>query len=83
MTYVSDCLLPIAPDALLLVNGLKNIVAFGFLYALSPWIASMGFVNTFGMQAGIYVAIIAGGGLFLWLFGAGIRRVTGRWRIIL
>lgn len=32
MTYVSDCYYPVSPDALLLVNGLKNIVAFGFLY---------------------------------------------------
>lgn len=31
MTYVSDCYYPVASDALLLVNGLKNIVCFGFL----------------------------------------------------
>jgi len=37
MTYLSDCYLPVAPDALLLVNGLKNIVAFGFLYGIVPW----------------------------------------------
>lgn len=37
MVYVSDCYLPVAPDALLLVNGLKNIVAFGFLYGIVPW----------------------------------------------
>jgi hypothetical protein len=38
MAYVSDCALPVNADALLLVNGLKNIVAFGFLYAVVPWV---------------------------------------------
>ncbi|MBE7179668.1 MAG: hypothetical protein INR71_00385 [Terriglobus roseus] len=31
MTYVSDCYFAVSTDALLLINGLKNIVAFGFL----------------------------------------------------
>jgi len=46
MTYVSDCYLPVAPDALMLINGLKNIVAFGFLYGIVPWFLA-GPVSTF------------------------------------
>lgn len=42
MTYVSDCYLPVNADALELVNGLKNIVAFGFLYGVIPWITTAG-----------------------------------------
>lgn len=82
MTYVSDSYLPVAPDALLLVNGLKNIVAFGFLYGVVPWVDKTGYVNAFGTQAGVFVAILALG-LPLWYFGEKIRHVTGKWKIIL
>ncbi|KAL2353778.1 major facilitator superfamily domain-containing protein [Cryomyces antarcticus] len=82
MTYVSDCYLPVAPDALLLVNGLKNIVAFGFLYGVVPWITKSGYVNTFGTQAGVFVAIMALA-IPLAIFGERIRHKTGQWRIIL
>jgi len=82
MTYVSDCYLPVAPDALLLVNGLKNVVAFGFLYGIVPWYLE-GPAACFGAQAGIFAAVIVGGGVPLALFGGRIRRATGRWRVIL
>jgi hypothetical protein len=49
MAYVSDCALPVNSDALLLVNGLKNIVAFGFLYGVIPWVEEVGYVDCFGM----------------------------------
>lgn len=82
MTYVSDCYLPVAPDALMLINGLKNIVAFGFLYGVVPWVSQAGYVNTYGTQAGVYVAILALA-IPLSFFGARIRHITGSWRIIL
>jgi len=53
MTYVSDCYLPINADALELVNGVKNIVAFGFLYGVVPWVTKDGYINAFGAQAGV------------------------------
>lgn len=83
MAYVSDCYLPVAADALLLVNGLKNLVAFGFLYGVVPWVMEAGYINAFGTQAGVFVAVIVLGGLPLWWFGAKIRHTTARWRIIL
>ena len=82
MTYVSDCYLPVNADALLLVNGYKNVVAFGFLYAIVPWVTETGYVNAFGTQAGVYVLIM----LFaipLIFFGQRIRHATAKWKIIL
>jgi hypothetical protein len=43
MTYVMDSYYPIAAEALLLVNGLKNIVAFGYTYGVIPWVDGMGY----------------------------------------
>ncbi|KAI1859012.1 uncharacterized protein JN550_012274 [Neoarthrinium moseri] len=83
MTYVSDCVLPVNMDALMLVNGLKNIVAFGFLYGIIPWVEDVGYVNCFGAQAGIFVAIILIGATSLIIFGAKMRHAQASWRIIL
>jgi hypothetical protein len=82
MAYVSDCILPINSDALLLVNGLKNIVAFGFLYGVVPW-ADQGYINCFGALAGIFVATIGLGGVLLVVYGARARHTSAQWRIIL
>lgn len=43
MTYVMDSYFPVAPEALLLVNGLKNVVAFGFTYGAVPWVVARGY----------------------------------------
>ncbi|SPQ18396.1 78977645-7e35-44a7-bb3f-ea4bbb5d8841 [Thermothielavioides terrestris] len=83
MAYVSDCVLPVNSDALMLVNGSKNIVAFGFLYGVVPWVDRVGYVDCFGTQAGIFVAVIGLGMLLLIPFGEKIRHVQARWRIIL
>ena len=45
MTYVMDSYYAIAPECLLLVNGLKNVVAFGFAYAAIPWSQSQGYAR--------------------------------------
>jgi hypothetical protein len=82
MTYVSDCYLPVNADALLLVNGLKNIVAFGFLYGVVPWVTEVGYVDAFGTQAGVYVAILLLA-VPLVFFGQRMRHASAKWRIIL
>jgi hypothetical protein len=82
MTYVSDCYLPVASDALLLVNGLKNIVAFGFLYGVVPWVTKVGYVDAFGTQAGVFVAILALA-IPLSIYGERMRHKTSQWKIIL
>ncbi|CAK7218095.1 hypothetical protein SCUCBS95973_003373 [Sporothrix curviconia] len=83
MAYVSDCLLPVNADALMLVNGSKNVVASGFLYGIVPWVTEVGYVDCFGAQAGIFVAIIAIGAVLLIRYGATIRHRQAQWRIIL
>jgi MFS family permease len=83
MVYVADAYLPVAPDALLLVNGLKNIAAFGFLYGLNPWVMAVGFVKMFWTQAAIYVAIVGGGMALFMAFGKSIRKASNNWRIVL
>jgi len=83
LAYVSDCALPVNSDALLLVNGLKNIVAFGFLYGIVPWVSEVGYVDCFGTMAGIFVAIVAAGAVLLIVYGARVRHASAQWRIIL
>jgi hypothetical protein len=63
--------------------GLKNIVAFGFLYGVIPWVEKVGYINCFGTQAGVFVGVIGLGAIPLILYGAKIRHITAQWRIIL
>ncbi|KAK4495099.1 hypothetical protein PRZ48_013426 [Zasmidium cellare] len=82
MTYVSDSYLPVNADALTLVVGLKNVVAFGFLYGIVPWVDKTGNINAFGTQAGIFVLImLLAIPMIIW--GQQIRHTTAAWRIIL
>jgi hypothetical protein len=32
-----DCYYPVAEEAIFLIVGLKNIISFGFSYAVDPW----------------------------------------------
>jgi hypothetical protein len=83
MAYVSDIALPVNSDALLLVNGLKNIVAFGFLYGVVPWVEQVGYVDVFGTMAAIFVAIVGIGAVTLIVYGARIRHTSAQWKLIL
>ena len=83
MAYVSDSALPFNSDVLLLVNGLKNIVAFGFLYGVVPWVDDVGYVHSFGTMAGIFAGIVGIGAVLLILCGARTRHASAQWRVIL
>jgi hypothetical protein len=83
MAYVSDCTLPVNSDTLLLVNGLKNIVAFGFLYGVVPWVSEVGYVDCFGTMAGIFVAVVGIGAVVLIVYGARARHAAAQWKLIL
>lgn len=58
-------------------------MAFGFLYGIVPWVEQVGYVNCFGAQSGIYVAVIGLGMAVLIPFGEKIRHAQAQWRIIL
>lgn len=83
MTYVSDCYYAVAPDALLVVNGLKNMVCFGFLYGIVPWVTDVGYVAAYWTQAAIMIFVMAVGALPLYFFGERIRHSSAKWRVIL
>lgn len=82
MTYVMDSYFAVAAECLLLINGLKNVVAFGFVYAAVPWVQGQGYARCFGGLAGIFVFVLLWA-VPLWVWGARIRHLTAeRWALI-
>ena len=45
--------LPVAIEALLLINAFKQIFAFGFAYGIVPWVTLDGYQRAFRARAGI------------------------------
>ncbi|KAI4854085.1 MFS general substrate transporter [Aureobasidium sp. EXF-8845] len=87
MIYVMDCYFPIAPEALLVVNGLKNVAAFGIAHGVIPWVTTSGYKETwlqvFGALTGIYLGVLMLVVPF-YFFGERIRHwSSGALRIIL
>jgi hypothetical protein len=78
---VIDCYRPVAFEALLLVNGLKNIFAFGFSYGVIPWVTRSGFKGAFGemvvVQTGVMLFAVP-----LFLYGKKLRHISGGWKVI-
>ena len=81
MTVV-DSYFSVAPEAVLLIVGLKNVFGFGFSYGVIPWITAWGFSHTFGTIAGIQFGVVLLG-LPLWYFGKRLRHLTAKWKIIM
>lgn len=48
MSYVMDSYQEVAPEALVVMNALKNVIGFGFLFSFVPWTNSQGYGN-FGL----------------------------------
>ncbi|RDW63686.1 hypothetical protein BP6252_11231 [Coleophoma cylindrospora] len=82
MTYVVESYYVVSQDCLELVNGLKNVIAFGFVYATVPWTTHEGYAKTFGELSGVFCAImLLAVPLFFW--GPKIRHYTStNWRLI-
>lgn len=76
-----DCYLPIAPELLLLDNGLKQVFGFGFTYGVVPWVTGSGYKNVFGALAGIQVGVTLLG-IPLWYWGKQLRHKSARWKVI-
>ena len=45
MTYAVDSYFEVAAEALLVINGFKAVVAFGFTYGLIPWTRRVGYAT--------------------------------------
>ena len=78
---VVDAYLPVAFDALLLVNAFKQLFAFGFAYAIVPWVTGDGYKGSFGAMAGIQMAVMLFG-IPLYYYGKQIRHKSAGWKII-
>ncbi|KAI2470678.1 MFS general substrate transporter [Annulohypoxylon bovei var. microspora] len=82
MTYVCDCYFPVSAECLEMINGIKNIVAFGLVHGVVPWVDRMGYSKAFGTLGGIF------GGLMslvipLLVWGPQIRHHTSsKWRLV-
>jgi hypothetical protein len=78
---VIDSYYLVAFEALLLVNGLKNMFAFGFSYGVVPWITRSGFEHAFGemvvIQTGVMLFAIP-----LYYYGKQLRHRSAGWRVI-
>lgn len=82
MTVVLDAYLPVAYEALLLVNAFKQIFAFGFSYGIVPWVLLDGFEGAFGAMAGIHFAIMLLAAP-LWYYGKQIRHKSSAWKLVI
>jgi hypothetical protein len=78
---VVDCYYPVTSDAMLLSVGLKNVFAFGFSYAIVPWISAQGYKDAFGTMAGVQFGVVLLG-LPLWYWGKQIRHASANWKVI-
>lgn len=78
---VIDSYYPVAFEALLLVNGLKNMFAFGFSYGVIPWLTRSGFQAAFGEMVGIQTGVMLLA-IPLFLYGKQIRHQSAGWKVI-
>lgn len=78
---VIDAYYPVAFEALLLVNGLKNIFAFGFSYGVVPWVMRSGYSAAFGemvvIQTGVMLFAIP-----MYFYGKKLRHASAMWKVI-
>jgi len=54
---VVDIYFSLAPEAVLLIIGSKNVVGFGFSYGVIPWVTALEYSRTFGTVAGIQLLL--------------------------
>jgi hypothetical protein len=71
----------VAAEVFLLSVGLRNVFGFGIGYAVTPWIAALGYAKAFGTMVAIN-SFILGFGLPLWYYGKRIRIASAKWKVI-
>lgn len=47
MNYAMESYPPVAAEALEVINGFKNLIAFGFVYATVPWMMEQGYQKVY------------------------------------
>ena len=77
-----DCYYPVAPEAIFLIVGLKNVISFGFSYAVIPWVTAWGYKRAIGCFAGITFGCLLLA-LPLYLFGKQLRFASAKWKLIM
>ena len=81
LTYVVDSYLPWAGEAMVTVNALKNLVAFGMSYGAVPWLMKDGWAKMWGSATGISAAVILTC-VPMYLLGKASRRMTAGWDLL-
>lgn len=71
----------VAFEALLLINGLKNMFAFGFQYGVIPWIIKSGYEAAFGEMVGIQTGVMLLA-IPLYYYGKQLRHKSAGWKVI-
>ena len=81
LILVIDAYYQVAFEALLLVNGLKQLFSFGFSYAVIPWLIKDGYQKAFGVMVGIN-GIVLLLGVPIYYFGKQVRHKSAGWKVI-
>lgn len=75
MNYVIDTYFEVSPEALLLINGVKNVLAFAFTFAVLPWTQSAGYEKVSSTLSGGYRQLLMCVAA-IWNFISHIRRMA-------
>lgn len=77
-----DCYYPVSEEAIFLIVALKNVIAFGFSYAIIPWTTSWGIGKVSGVMAGLLFGSILLG-FPLYVFGKRLRLAFANLKLIM
>jgi hypothetical protein len=82
VNLVIDTYYMVSFEALVLVNAMKQLFSFGFIYGIIPWITLSGFQSAFGTMVGIQCGILLLG-VPLWYWGKEIRHKSASWKVVM
>ena len=81
LSYVVDSFPDTSGEALVLINAIKNLIAFGLALKASPWLIKSGVKVQFIEMASIELGLILIFGLVLLIFGPWLRHLARHSRI--
>ena len=80
-SYVVDSFRPLAPEAFVCINFLKNSLNFGLSFGINQWVVNQGFSKTFQTVGGLQIAFTVPA-FFLWIYGKRLRSWIARNRFL-